>query len=69
MKNGAPIELAHRAGDGIDVSLLWFEARDRLAVVVSDSRTGDRFSLAPASGREALDAYYHPFAYAAAAPP
>jgi hypothetical protein len=31
---------------------------------VTDSRTGDRFQLA-VDRRRALDAFYHPFAYAA----
>ena len=57
-------ELAHRAGDGIDVSLLWSPVDNRLAVVVDDVRTGDSFELA-AHPENALDAFYHPFAYAA----
>jgi hypothetical protein len=57
-------ELAHREGDGLEVTLLWDERRDRLAVSVFDSRTGDCFAL-DAPGDRALDVFYHPFAYAA----
>ena len=60
-----PTELAHRTGDGIDVLLLWDRSDGRLKVVVDDLRNGGSFELAPGDGREALDAFYHPFAYAA----
>jgi hypothetical protein len=57
-------ELAARDNDGIRVRLLWHPRRNALTVSVEDSRAGDRFHLAVASDR-ALDAFYHPFAYAA----
>jgi hypothetical protein len=57
-------ELAYREGDGLEVTLLWDERRDRLAVSVFDSKTGDCFALEAPGGR-ALDVFYHPFAYAA----
>jgi hypothetical protein len=57
-------ELAYREGDGLEVTLLWDEHHDRLAVSVFDSKTGDCFALEAPSGR-ALDVFYHPFAYAA----
>jgi len=56
-------ELAHRAGDGIDVSLHWNERTHRLTVKVYDARSGERFEV-DVDGRSALDAYRHPFAYA-----
>ena len=61
-----PTELAHRAGDGIEVLLLWDRGDGRLTVVVDDLRNGDSFELVAGDGRQALDAFYHPFAYAAA---
>jgi hypothetical protein len=61
-----PTELAHRAGDGIQVLLLWHRDDGGLSVVVDDLRGGGSFELAADNGREALDAFYHPFAYAAA---
>jgi hypothetical protein len=58
-------ELDHRAGDGLDVFLLWDPVEDRVMVVVNDARTGDLFDLAVPADK-ALDAFHHPFAYAAA---
>jgi hypothetical protein len=57
-------ELAARESHGIHVLLLWDPSDDALTVSVEDSRQGDRFQLAVAPDR-ALDAFYHPFAYAA----
>ena len=57
-------ELAVRESDGIHVALLWHPGDDALTVSVEDERAGDRFQLAVAPDR-ALDAFYHPFAYAA----
>ncbi|MGZ8688231.1 MAG: hypothetical protein ACXWZP_07365, partial [Gaiellaceae bacterium] len=56
-------ELAHREADGIAVTLVWDPVGDRVSVLVSDARTGDRFEFAVPSDR-ALDAFNHPFAYA-----
>jgi hypothetical protein len=58
-------ELAHRSGDGLEVSLLWSEANGGLYVTVRDDRTGAGFELVVESGVEALDVFDHPFAYAA----
>ena len=57
-------ELAARDSDGIHVLLLWHPDEDALTVSVDDTRVGDRFELAVAHDR-ALDAFYHPYAYAA----
>jgi hypothetical protein len=57
-------ELAVRDSDGIHVRLLWHPEDNELTVSVEDERVGDRFQLAVAPDR-ALDAFYHPFAYAA----
>jgi hypothetical protein len=57
-------ELAARESDGIHVLLLWHPPEDAITVSVEDDRRGDRFQLAVAPDR-ALDAFYHPFAYAA----
>ena len=53
---GMPAELAHRAGDGIDVLLLWDRGEGRLKVVVDDLRSGGSFELVASDGRHALDA-------------
>jgi hypothetical protein len=57
-------ELAARERDGIHVLLLWHPRENNLTVSVEDARVGKRFELAVAPDR-ALDAFYHPFAYAA----
>lgn len=58
-------ELAYRAADGVEVGLFWNTAcDDRLLVVVDDTHSGDLFEL-EVSGAEALDAFEHPYAYAA----
>jgi len=57
-------ELAARGSDGLRVLLLWHPLENGLIVAVEDARDGDRFQLAVAPER-ALDAFYHPFAYAA----
>jgi hypothetical protein len=59
-----PRELASRESDGLAVRLLWHPGEDAVTVSVADSRTGDRFQLA-VDRKRALDAFYHPFAYAA----
>jgi hypothetical protein len=57
-------ELAARESDGIHVLLLWHPGDDALIVSVEDARIGDGFRVEVAADR-ALDAFYHPFAYAA----
>jgi hypothetical protein len=57
-------ELAARESDGIHVLLLWHPRENAVTVTVEDARVGDRFELAVAPDR-ALDAFYHPFRYAA----
>ena len=57
-------ELAPRESDGVRVVLVWHPREDAVTVSVEDVRADRRFELAV--GRErALDAFYHPFAYAA----
>ena len=58
-------ELAARENDGIHVLLLWHPRQDAVTVSVDDTRGGHRFDLAVARDR-APEAFYHPFAYAAA---
>jgi hypothetical protein len=58
------IELAHRASAGLDIYLFWNEPTSRVTVGVHDSRGDDSFEF-EVDGRYALDAFNHPFAYAA----
>jgi hypothetical protein len=57
-------ELALRESDGVRVVLLWYPRKDAVAVSVEDVRTDHRFELA-VEREHALDAFYHPYAYAA----
>jgi hypothetical protein len=59
-----PRELAHRANDGLEVWLLWTKADGRLFVLVHDGRQGASFEL-DVDSATALDAFDHPYAYAA----
>jgi hypothetical protein len=56
-------ELAHRTADGVEVSLLWNAGDDSLRVVVVDARAGTAFEVT-APSENALDVFYHPYAYA-----
>ena len=58
------IDLAHRKGDGIDVTLWWSPETGRVSVEVLHFATESAFELNVAPDR-ALEAFYHPFAYAA----
>ena len=58
-------ELHHRSSDGIDVRLLWSREDDRIAVAVSDAKTGEAFTIEVANGHRAMDVFHHPYAYAA----
>ena len=60
----APLELDHRAGDGLEVWLLWTASTNRLFVLVVDTKLEDAFELDVAA-QDALDAFRHPYAYAA----
>ncbi len=61
--SGRPKELATRSSDGVVVSLMWHRTEDELTVVVDDTRTGEQIRL-PARRENALEVFYHPFAYA-----
>jgi len=56
-------ELARRTSAGIDVTLYWHATLDELIVRVCDERQGAYFEIRP-QRYLALDAYYHPYAYA-----
>ena len=58
-------ELATRESDGLTVSLFWAPATDAVKVTVADSRLDHDFELY-VRGADALAAFYHPFAFAAA---
>jgi hypothetical protein len=57
-------ELDQRQTNGIDVVLLWHTGTDKLTVSVSDASTGHNFEV-DVDGANAMDAFHHPYAYAA----
>jgi hypothetical protein len=56
-------ELAARRGHGLAVVLRWYPCDGAVTVSVADARTGERLEFAVDQER-ALDAFYHPYAYA-----
>ena len=57
-------ELASRERDGLVVSLFWSRTADQVTLAVADQNLDEEFHINVA-GAHALDAFYHPFAYAA----
>lgn len=63
---GVPIlttmrELDTRVNDGLHVRLLWCEHDGRISVAVTDTKTGQAFSLEVREGEEPADVFHHPF--------
>jgi hypothetical protein len=63
--DGGWVELATRAADGLEVALLWNRSSRRVKVVVSDEQVCHHVDF-EVDRADALDAFYHPFANAAA---
>jgi hypothetical protein len=63
-ENSISRELDARSCDGLDVRLLWNHGDGSLSVTVADARTDELFTI-PVAGHDALEAFHHPFAYAA----
>ncbi len=57
-------ELAQRQNDGIEVSLLWCRSDGSITVAVRHLAPEESFEL-DVDPALALDAFYHPFAFAA----
>jgi hypothetical protein len=57
---------AHREAGGVTVDLYWAHRRfvDSFRFDVVDRRRRTGFTLRPATGKEAVEAYHHPFAAA-----
>ena len=62
--NAIPKQLDSRSANGITVTLFWHPATNGVSVLVIDEPADETFELAvnPAA---ALDAFHHPYAYAA----
>src|ERR671934_890858 len=61
-------QLAHRETNGIVVDLFWSRGdhENEFRVEVEDMREGAHFVLHPTTGKEAIDAFHHPFSAASA---
>ena len=57
-------ELAHRTTDGIEVTLFWGKPSNRVTIAVIDWHSAEELEF-EVDGSAALDAFNHPFAYAA----
>jgi hypothetical protein len=57
-------ELAHRSTNGIEVTLVWTESTNTVAIAVLDTHSGEEVEF-EVDGCRALDAFNHPYAYAA----
>jgi hypothetical protein len=57
-------ELAHRTSHGTEVTLLWSKPSNRVTIALLDSHSAEAFEF-EVDGSAALDAFNHPFAYAA----
>ena len=57
-------ELARRTGNGIEVTLFWTESTNTVAIAVLDTHSGEELEF-EVDGTRALDAFNHPYAYAA----
>jgi predicted lipase len=57
-------ELAQRTNDGIDVTLFWSKASNRVTISVLHTRSATALEF-DVDGADALDAFNHPYAYAA----
>jgi hypothetical protein len=61
----ARVVLAKRSNAGVQVTLLWVEDTNAVAVLVHDEGNDEQFELSVEPGANALDTYEHPYAYAA----
>ncbi|TMK75745.1 MAG: hypothetical protein E6G45_13250 [Actinobacteria bacterium] len=64
-RNAPTRELAQRLSGAAEVLLLWRPEIDRVELSVRDLVTGAGFHIEVARGN-AIDAFYHPYAYEAA---
>jgi hypothetical protein len=55
-------ELAHRVGDGMEITLYWSVGDDTVHLEVRQPATDEKLWFRVARER-ALDAFYHPFAH------
>jgi hypothetical protein len=59
------VVLASRKNAGMRVTLLWAADSDTVAALVRDDSTNEQFELLVEPDANPIDAYEHPYAYAA----
>lgn len=57
-------EVAFRASDGIEVTMFWSKPSNQVTIAVRDTRSAKALEF-EVDGSAALDAFKHPYAYAA----
>ncbi len=57
-------ELAHRTSDGIEITLFWSMPSNQVTIAAFDTRSDEALEF-EVDGSAALDAFNHPYAYAA----
>jgi hypothetical protein len=57
-------ELAYRTSDGIEITLFWSKPSNQVTIAVLDTRSDEALEF-DVDGSAALDAFNHPYAYAA----
>jgi hypothetical protein len=57
-------ELAHRTSDGIEITLFWTKPSNQVTIAVLDTHSDEALEF-DVDGSAALDAFKHPYAYAA----
>ena len=62
ISTGNWVELADRAGDGLEVRLYWTSTTGRVKVTVTHVAT-DRVAQLDVAPADAMEAFHHPFAY------
>ena len=60
---GTYVDIASRRSGSIEVSLLWNRETGKLLVVAYDSFEDEQITI-PVEGKDAVEIYRHPFAYA-----
>ena len=67
--NDEATDLDFRAGDGIEVTLLWAKAAGRVYVAVRNHSAGEEFEVEVRDDDSLMDVFRHRYAYAAARSP
>ena len=62
-------DLDFRTADGVEVTLLWANALNRVWVAVHNHRSGEELEIEVRADDNPLDVVHHPYAYAASRKP